>query len=50
MRISSETENNILRPLDVSIIGIDECAVGNAPRELGLILSSEAQPVTNPGA
>ena len=50
MRLSSETENNILRPLEVNIIGIDECAIGNASGELSLILSSEAQLVTNLGA
>ena len=42
MRLFSETENNILRPLNISIIGIDECAIGNASGELSLILSSEA--------
>ena len=50
MRLSSDTENNILLTLDVSIIGIDECAIGNASGELSLILSSEAQLVTNLGA
>src|SRR5271168_4885196 len=50
MRLFSETENNILRPLNTSIIGIDECAIGNASGELSLILSSEAQLVTNLGA
>ncbi len=50
MRLFSETENNILRPLSISIIGIDDCAIGNASGELSLILSSEAQLVTNLGA
>ena len=50
MRLSSQTQNNILRPLDVSIIGVDECAIGNASGKLSLILSSKAQLVTNLGA
>ncbi len=47
MRLFSEAEDYILRPLNINIIGIDECAIGNASGELSLIRSSEAQLVTN---
>ena len=37
-------------PLEVSIIGVDDCAISNASGKLSLILSSKAQLVANLGA
>jgi len=51
MRLSAEAQNDVaLPPLRISLIGVEECAIGNVSGKRSLILSSEAQLVANLGA
>ncbi len=50
MRLFSQTQNNILRPLRRGVIGVDDCAIRDPSGKLSLILSSKTQFAADLGA